>query len=106
MLGWLTITATLMHLSMAQIQQLQCQGCIPLPCFPTRSSSAALVTQEEFCFSHPTWHMGLLKHKQILFTYSVCHVKRPPVMVAAAAEGTFLLQGWAYDVQASLGTCS
>lgn len=81
-----------MDLSTAQVQQLQCWGCVPLPHSLTRSSFAALGTQEEFCFSHPTWHTGLLQCKPILSTYSLCHVSHPHVVVAVAAEGTFLLQ--------------
>lgn len=84
----------LMHLSMAQVQQLQCWGCIPLPCSLTRSNFTALGMQEEFSFSHPTWHTSLLKHKRMNSTYSLCHTSHPHTTVAVAAEGTFLLQGW------------
>ena len=48
---------------MAQVQQLQRWDCVPLPCSLTRSNFTVLGTQEEFSFSHPTWHADLLKRK-------------------------------------------
>lgn len=90
--GCLRTTAT--HGSVAPAYRLQHWGCIPLPCSLTTRGFTAFGTQEGFISSHPTWHMGVLKHKWILPTYGFCHVGCPCITVTAAVEGTALFQGW------------